>query len=286
MGNLQNSIRKFQENKSIIKEEDFKMTWIFTYGISMDPEKMKKDIGHYKEFQKAVLKDYIYTFTGKHPDFEHGGTSTIIPLKGGEVLGVAYLIEEDQLQDLLANGYGYVFKKNIAIVSGEEKEVLTLQPKSLEDKNLPAPSYLKAVRQGLIKHYPEIIVDLYLQRALGRVNKEMLIFKKSPSADSYTQEYGTHFRRLFPWRITRLSPFGSAWAILEPGKNTTPHNHDEEETFIFLNGKGEMTIDGHSFPVKKGDVVYLEPFSVHTVKNIGNENLEILCIWWGGYSNS
>ncbi|MEM5650919.1 hypothetical protein AAHB57_29740 [Bacillus cereus] len=46
------------------------MPWFFAYGISTNPEQMVKDIGGYKNYKKAVLENYIYTFTGYHEDFK------------------------------------------------------------------------------------------------------------------------------------------------------------------------------------------------------------------------
>ncbi len=96
-------------------------------------------------------------------------------------------------------------------------------------------------------------------------------------------EYGCDFRRLFPWKGKVESPWGSAWATVKPGTRTTRHSHDEEETFIILAGKGLMSVNDETKRVVKGDVVYLPPFSEHTLLNDSTtQPLEMLCIWWGG----
>lgn len=96
-------------------------------------------------------------------------------------------------------------------------------------------------------------------------------------------EDGYTVRRLYPWRGRVESPWGSAWIVIQPGMYSTPHWHDEEETFLILSGTGEMVVDGETKRVAKGDVIYLPRFSTHTLKNSdASEDLEMLCIWWGG----
>lgn len=94
-------------------------------------------------------------------------------------------------------------------------------------------------------------------------------------------EYGCLFRRLCPWKGVIEPPWGSAWCTVAPGTSTTKHSHDEKETFLILSGTGEMSVNGENQTVSKGDIVYLPPFSEHTIKNISQaEELEVLCIWW------
>src|SRR4051812_29211270 len=103
------------------------MPWFFSYGLGTDLERMASDVSRWERHQKATLNDYVYTFTDDHPEF-NGGTSTLIPVRGGVVLGVAYLIADEQLQDLVEKGHGYVLKQNTAIMDGEATPVYTLQP--------------------------------------------------------------------------------------------------------------------------------------------------------------
>lgn len=257
------------------------MPWFFAYGISTDPEQMRQDVGGWETFKAASLPDHIYTFTGYHHEFG-GATSTIVPAAGGVILGVAYLVSKEALQVLEKAGHGYVLSENRVLVDGTMVPAFTLQPTTVAPGGKPAPSYLDRVKKGLSQHYPPDLIDLYLKRAYKRAVGEELAPCKVSLPETFKFEYGCQFRRLFPWDVMGHKPFGGAWAILESGKATIPHNHDEEETFIFLGGEGVMMVDNHSFPVRKGDVVYLEPFSAHTVLNTGVEPLEILCIWWGG----
>ena len=96
-------------------------------------------------------------------------------------------------------------------------------------------------------------------------------------------EYGCDLRRLYPWGDVADPVFwGSAIASVRPGEATTPHSHDEEETFIVLSGRGVITIDGESADVGPGDVIYLPRHSHHTFANASSsERLDFLTIYWG-----
>jgi oxalate decarboxylase/phosphoglucose isomerase-like protein (cupin superfamily) len=99
-----------------------------------------------------------------------------------------------------------------------------------------------------------------------------------------TDEYGCDFRRLYPWKGVIDTPlWGSAWATLKPGRTSSPHSHDEHETFIVVRGEGEMRVGDDTMRVASGDVVYLPPESRHSITNVSpTDDLHILCLWWGG----
>ena len=95
-------------------------------------------------------------------------------------------------------------------------------------------------------------------------------------------EYGCDLRRLYPWQDVSDPLWGSAIASVRPGESTSPHSHDEEETFLILSGRGEISIDGETAEVTKGDMIYLPRNSYHTIKNLSNEErLDFLTIFWG-----
>jgi mannose-6-phosphate isomerase-like protein (cupin superfamily) len=103
------------------------------------------------------------------------------------------------------------------------------------------------------------------------------------TAATVQREKGYSMRRLFPWRDRVETPWGSAWIVIAPGGQTSPHWHDEEETFVIMSGAGAMTVDGETRQVSKGDVIYLPRCSAHMLRNTDTrDELEMLCIWWGG----
>lgn len=272
--------RKSEELVSTTRGEDV-TRWLFAYGPSTDLERMTREIGGWTEFHTATLDGYVYTFAGVHPTFG-GGASNLRPLPGGCVLGIAYLVEERRLKGILEDTRHRALHTHSVVVDGKRVEAFALHLKGEHSLTPPSEQYLESVRIGLCQHYPEEIVDLYLERAVERTSGQDLIAKASPTQDSFNFEYGCQFRRLFPWTVTRQRPFGSAWAVVAPGDCTTPHSHDEEEAFIFVAGEGQMTVEAQEFPVSEGDAIYLKPFSAHTVRNSGRVPLQLLCIWWGG----
>jgi mannose-6-phosphate isomerase-like protein (cupin superfamily) len=61
-----------------------------------------------------------------------------------------------------------------------------------------------------------------------------------------------------------------------PGGSVPIHEHDEEEVYIILSGIGKMTVGDEIRSVKKGDAVYIPPGYIHSLKNIGAEDMEML----------
>jgi mannose-6-phosphate isomerase-like protein (cupin superfamily) len=95
-------------------------------------------------------------------------------------------------------------------------------------------------------------------------------------------EYGCDLRRLYPWNGVADPLWGSAIASVRPGERTTPHDHDEEETFLILAGRGLITVDGEEAEVGVGDLIFLPRGSHHTIRNLSqSERLDFLTIYWG-----
>jgi mannose-6-phosphate isomerase-like protein (cupin superfamily) len=69
--------------------------------------------------------------------------------------------------------------------------------------------------------------------------------------------------------------------IIEPGKATHLHRHDDvEQVFYILKGKGVLYIgrDKKKFLVKPAQVVKIPPKTLHTVRAQGKKALRYLCI--------
>ena len=56
---------------------------------------------------------------------------------------------------------------------------------------------------------------------------------------------------------------GAAWGRVAPGVTSTPHQHDETETFVIVAGTGELVVDGQRHRVGRGTVIQFEPFETH-----------------------
>jgi quercetin dioxygenase-like cupin family protein len=67
----------------------------------------------------------------------------------------------------------------------------------------------------------------------------------------------------------------SEW-IVEGGGMVDPHSHPTHEFYYVMNGRGIMTIDGEDRPIAQGDLVYIPPDKVHSLRPI-SDNAPIHC---------
>ena len=64
---------------------------------------------------------------------------------------------------------------------------------------------------------------------------------------------------------------------VEAGAELHPHSHHTHEFYYFLAGKGAMTIEDETRDVGPGDLVYIPPDAVHTVRPVtGNARVRAL----------
>jgi len=66
---------------------------------------------------------------------------------------------------------------------------------------------------------------------------------------------------------------------LEPGSSIGYHIHEnEEEVFVILKGTAEVDDDGSKKTLNQGDSILTGNGAGHSIKNIGQENLEVLAV--------
>lgn len=66
--------------------------------------------------------------------------------------------------------------------------------------------------------------------------------------------------------------------ILEPGRSIGAHRHEgEDEIFYILRGTAQVDDDGENAVLNAGDTI-LTGNAGHSIKNIGNDTLEVLAI--------
>ncbi|MCR9290105.1 MAG: cupin domain-containing protein [Bacteroidetes bacterium] len=74
-------------------------------------------------------------------------------------------------------------------------------------------------------------------------------------------------------------PYSLAYAKIEIGKKSLPHRLTKSsELYYFLEGEGTISIDGQSQKIKKSDIVLVPKNAEQAVENLGNCDLEFLCI--------
>jgi len=63
----------------------------------------------------------------------------------------------------------------------------------------------------------------------------------------------------------------------QPGAGADPHSHEWEHAMFIMNGTGKAVIEGEEAVVKKGMLAFVPKGAVHSIYNIGKEELVV----WG-----
>jgi len=77
-------------------------------------------------------------------------------------------------------------------------------------------------------------------------------------------------------------PYGSGVSFFlvnsKPGAGPDLHRHPYCETFIVRSSRAKFVVDGEEIEAGPGDIVVVEPNTLHAFKNAGDERLDIICI--------
>lgn len=65
-------------------------------------------------------------------------------------------------------------------------------------------------------------------------------------------------------------------ARVRPGETLEPHRHAQPETYFTLAGRGEVTIDGVSYTVEAGTMLFIPGDAEHGIRNDSTQDLQIL----------
>ncbi len=107
-----------------------------------------------------------------------------------------------------------------------------------------------------------------------------LVIRRMGDADWHATA-DIHMQYLYPWAGVVEPPFGAGWARVDPGETSQRHMHHEGETWFVTEGTGEIRMDDEVAMVRPGDVVYLPPFSRHTLHNPSTtDGLIFLTCYW------
>ncbi|MFP7287378.1 dimethylsulfonioproprionate lyase family protein [Shouchella clausii] len=90
---------------------------------------------------------------------------------------------------------------------------------------------------------------------------------------------GRHSRMLVGPGSIEAEQFVSGHSSLFPNGSIPLHSHENEEVYIILSGKGEMTVGEETEIVEGVTAVYIPPNTKHSLINTGKENLTILYIY-------
>ena len=95
---------------------------------------------------------------------------------------------------------------------------------------------------------------------------------------AFVTKDGSEIRELLAHRNSCIANQSLAEAKVMPGQQTAPHYHRlTEEIYYILSGQGLMTLAGEERSVTAGDAIAIPPGAVHTIANVGQEVLTLLC---------
>jgi len=72
--------------------------------------------------------------------------------------------------------------------------------------------------------------------------------------------------------------YSVAWAKVPIGETTWKHALKTTEVYVITQGKGKMYIGDEVEEVGKYDTIYIPPSAVQYIENIGDEELEFICM--------
>ncbi len=99
-------------------------------------------------------------------------------------------------------------------------------------------------------------------------------------ANSHADKWG-EMRTYFTGETYGTTNMFTAVAVVKPGQSVHPaHRHAEEEFLVIGQGSGVWHLNGREFPARKGDVLYVEPWTFHGVVNTGSEPLTFFVVRW------
>ena len=79
--------------------------------------------------------------------------------------------------------------------------------------------------------------------------------------------------------LLQAEKFVSGYVVIEPGGKVPEHDHEQEEVYYILQGRGEMTVGGEIETLESVSAVYIPPNQKHALKNSGKEELHMLFVY-------
>lgn len=84
--------------------------------------------------------------------------------------------------------------------------------------------------------------------------------------------------RMMVGRDDGAANFSMRHFTVEPGGYTPHHQHNYEHEVLILEGAGEAQDGDAVHPIRAGDVLFVQPNTVHQFRNTGSTPLKFLCL--------
>jgi|TARA_B100001750_G_scaffold187108_1_gene156451 mannose-6-phosphate isomerase-like protein (cupin superfamily) len=106
-----------------------------------------------------------------------------------------------------------------------------------------------------------------------------MILKEIDKLESFLGEEGTEIRQIFhPHNTLNGIRYSIAHSKISPGKTSIPHKLKSSEVYYVLNGEGIIHVNDKTKKIHMRQSIFVPAFSKQYIENIGQTDLEVLCI--------
>jgi methionyl-tRNA synthetase len=107
----------------------------------------------------------------------------------------------------------------------------------------------------------------------------LLVIISTYDPDRLHRSYGIDLGDIDMGAVEALG-VGANWGRVAPAGRSDAHQHDETETFVIVQGRGDLVVDSGRRPVWPGMVIQFEPFETHHLENTGEDDLLFATFYW------
>jgi quercetin dioxygenase-like cupin family protein len=72
--------------------------------------------------------------------------------------------------------------------------------------------------------------------------------------------------------------FALRYYQIGPGGFSNKERHSHDHGILILQGSGQVFLEGKTYSVSRGDIIYISPNELHQLSNQGEEPLGFLCV--------
>jgi quercetin dioxygenase-like cupin family protein len=72
--------------------------------------------------------------------------------------------------------------------------------------------------------------------------------------------------------------FAFRYYLLESGAHSKKEQHGHDHGILVFHGSGEVLLGEEIHPISRGDIIYIQPNTLHQLRNNGTEPLGFLCV--------
>lgn len=89
--------------------------------------------------------------------------------------------------------------------------------------------------------------------------------------------------RMMVGRADGAPNFSMRHFTVQPGGHTPHHQHNYEHEVVILEGAGEAQYGDDKHAIRAGDVLFIEPNTMHQFRNTGSSALKFICLVPGSF---